>query len=129
MTDESDDVPGMAEAVEARRKRRKLSPGGFASAAGLTPTGLAPVRKGTRKDYSEKTTVGVARALRWPLDWYDRLLAGEDPASFPDVDHGDVETTGAGEEADDLKATVERLTAVVERLDQAVRDHWPRAAP
>lgn len=83
MTEET--VPGMAEAVEGRRRELRLRPGQFAQAAGLTPQGLDPVRKGIRRSYSEKTLDGVAQALRWPTDWYDRLQAGEDPTALSDA--------------------------------------------
>jgi transcriptional regulator with XRE-family HTH domain len=88
VTDETT-VPGMGEAIETRRKSLRLQPGQFAKAAGLTPQGVDPVRKGFRRNYSEKTLIGVAIALRWPLDWYDRLIAGEDPKTWPTVIHAE----------------------------------------
>lgn len=90
-------VPGMAEAIERRRRELGLSPGDFATAAGLTRQGLDPVRKGYRRAYQDKVRLGVARALAWPLDAIDRLLAGEDPATFAHTTHatGNV-TIGVG---------------------------------
>lgn len=79
----SDTVPGMAEAINQRRKQLGLTPGQFATAAGLTRQGLGRVQKGVRAGYQDRTLLGVARALRWPADWYDRLLRGEDWAHFP----------------------------------------------
>jgi hypothetical protein len=79
----ADLVPGMAEAVEKRRWDLGLNPSAFAEAAGLTLPGTMPVRKGVRRNYEEKTRRGIARALQWPIDWYERLLAGEDPETFP----------------------------------------------
>lgn len=80
-------VPGMADAIEKRRKDLGMSPGEFAAAAGLTAPGLAPVRKGYRRAYQDKVKLGVARALEWPVDAVDRLLAGErvepDPPTTP----------------------------------------------
>lgn len=75
----------MAQAVERRRLALDLSLGDFERISGLTRQGLLPVRNGVRKAYSEKTRRGVARALRWPIDWYDRLLAGEDPDTLADA--------------------------------------------
>lgn len=82
-----DEVPGMAEAIEARRLDRQLSPTAFAKAAGLTTQGLVPVRRGLRRDYHDKVRTGVARALAWPLDWYDRIQAGD--TDLPDTEHPD----------------------------------------
>lgn len=81
MTDEV--VPGMAEAIEARRKELNLSPGQFAKDAGVTPQGLRAVRRGFRRNYQHKLKVGVARALRWQDDSIDRLLAGDPPVELP----------------------------------------------
>lgn len=75
-------VPGMAEAIEGRREQLHLSPGDFAHSAGLTAQGLAPVRRGYRRQYQAKVRNGVARALRWPTDWYSRLIDGEDWQAF-----------------------------------------------
>lgn len=100
-----DKVPGMAEAVEARRVARGLSPGQFAREAGLTAQGLVPVRRGERREYHDKVRVGVARALHWPLDWYDRIRDGQDGLLLPDTDH-----------ADKPQSDVERITALEHRL-------------
>lgn len=98
----------MAEAVEKRRRDRGLSPGGFADAAGLTPQGLAPVRAGQRKRYEDKTIVGVAKALAWSMDWYDRLVAGQ----FPD------EVDDRGEKApwEELLAQQREISEKLERI-------------
>jgi len=82
MSSDVDQVPGMAEAIEARRIVVGLTPGRFAAAAGLTSQGLMPVRRGLRRRYQDKVKLGVARALAWPPDALDRLMAGEDPATF-----------------------------------------------
>lgn len=70
-------VPGLAEAIESRRKQLRLSPGDFVSVTGLTAPGLAPLRKGHRRNYQEKLKLAVADALRWTPDSIDRLLRGE----------------------------------------------------
>lgn len=80
-------VPGMAEAIRRRAEQRGLTPGLFVELSGLTEPGLRPVREGVRKQYAAKTRRGVAVALAWPLDWYDRLLAGDSPDDFPTVEH------------------------------------------
>ncbi|QXC59363.1 hypothetical protein KSP35_13215 [Aquihabitans sp. G128] len=76
-------VPGMAEAIEQRRKELGMSPGDFTAATGLTGPGVMPVRKGYRRQYQDRVKLGVARALQWPPDAIDRLMAGEDPDPRP----------------------------------------------
>lgn len=125
MEDES--VPGMAEGVERRAAELGLSPSEFARRAGLTTAGLDPVRKGVRKNYAAKTRYGVARALRWPLDWYLRLTIGQDPATLPTVDHppllDDSDRLDIIEEA--LAEMREQIAEVVRRLDSGA----PRPSP
>lgn len=75
-------VPGMAEAIEHRMELLGMSPGEFAIQAGLSRTAVAHVRAGHRRAYQRRLTRGVAGALRWPNDWYARLLAGEDPREW-----------------------------------------------
>lgn len=96
----------MADAIEARRLARQLSPGAFARAAGLTTQGLVPVRRGLRRDYHDKVRTGVARALGWPLDWYDRLQAGD--TDLPDTEHPD-RPASDGERITALEHRVQRM--------------------
>lgn len=72
-------VPGMAVKIAQRMAELRLTPGDFAVSAGLTRQGLADVRAGLRKRYGQKTIFGVADALRWAPDWYERILNGDDP--------------------------------------------------
>lgn len=117
-------VPGMAEAVEKRAKELGLTPKSFAEHAKLTGPGLAPVRGGHRRGYEAKTLQGVARALRWPLDWYDRLVAGHDWRAFPDVDHPDVPLS-VEQRISRLEAQVADLLAMVTSLVAAERQQDP----
>ena len=77
-------APGMAEAIEARMAELGMGPTAVARAAGVTTQALVPVRRGYRRAYQIKLKHGVARALKWPADAIDRLLAGEDPSTFDD---------------------------------------------
>ena len=123
MADNNHEVPGMAAAIEGRRRQLKLRVGEFVEAAGLTGPGLDPVRKGYQRRYSERTTDGVATALRWPLDWYDRLVAGEDWHDFPDTDH-----TAPGDSPppwEELLAGQREVTAALERLAQVIEARLP----
>lgn len=108
-------VPGMKEAIDARRAQRHLSPGEFAAAAGLTEQGLAPVRRGARRAYQDKVRRGVAVALAWPLDWYDRILAGQNPAKFPDTEHPN-QPLSDKDRINALEARVNELAEMVERI-------------
>lgn len=81
-----DTVPGLSEAIERRRLERGLTLKEFAAAAGVTPQGLAPLRKGYRRNYREKLKIGVCTALGWTADSVDRLLKGLPPA--PAADYG-----------------------------------------
>lgn len=117
------EVPGMAEAIEQRRLERQLSPGDFAEAAGLTRQGLVPVRRGKRRDYQAKVRHGVARALAWPADWYDRLLAGEDWRAFPDGEHPATRSTDARLTA--VEAEVVEIRQILGRVEQAIERREP----
>lgn len=91
--------------------RLGLSPSAFAAAAGVTPQGLAPLRRGERKQYQVKLKVGAARALRWSEDSIDRLLRGEEPIELPNGDP--VERTLS----DRLDLVDEKLELILRRLD------------
>jgi len=122
-----DVVPGMAEAIDKRRLELGLSMGGFAKAAGLTRAGLAPVVNGERRDYQDKTRFGLARALHWPVDALDRLMAGEDPATF---EHSPPKPTVEAR----LAQIEQQITAAQVQLDQLARrlaspDAQPPARP
>ena len=52
----------------------KRSSSGHAVCSG---PGIAPVRHGYLRDYQASTKLAIARALEWPPDAIDRLLAGE----------------------------------------------------
>lgn len=81
-----DTVPGMAEAIEARRAALNLTVEGLAAAAGLTRPGIKPLREGQRRNYSTATLRGVAEALGWHRDWYDRLQQGASGGELIDPD-------------------------------------------
>lgn len=83
MADES--VPGMADAIDARMRSLHLSPTDLERRSGLSSPQCLDVRAGKRKGYAMKTRRGIAQALRWPIDWYDRLVAGDDGAAIETV--------------------------------------------
>lgn len=118
-----DEVEGMAEAVEARRKERGLSPSDLATVAGLTIQGLAPVRNGKRRQYQDRVRNGVARALAWPTDWYERLEAGEDWRTFPEPSPAapPPPPTASDATTPELLQAVRDLTQVVRELREDMR--------
>lgn len=77
-------MPGMAQAIEERRLERGLTLTAFANAAGVTPQGLVPLRKGYRRNYREKLKIGVCTALGWTADSIDLLLNGQPPVRATD---------------------------------------------
>lgn len=114
-----DTVPGMAEAIAKRMRQRKLTPSSLAERTGLTQQGLAPLRRGERRNYQDRLKLPVADALGWTPDSIDRLLRGEPAIEL---------TPGAGAGEDDLRAAVARLiegvadlTARVGRLERKGR--------
>jgi hypothetical protein len=118
----------MAEAIHHRAEQRGLSPSRFAEAAGLTEPGLKPVRDGVRKQYALKTRRGVAVALGWPLDWYDRLVAGDDWRSFPEAEHAATPASDRSRLAaveQELTAIREALAVVVDRVEELARRQPP----
>lgn len=109
-------VPGMAEAVAARMNKLGLSPTELERASGLSNPQCLDVREGRRKRYMHKTRLGIARAFRWPLDWYDRLLDGEDASTFPDTDHP-------------LDLSLEERLSALEQKVQLLADQIEQAEP
>lgn len=106
----------MAEAINNRIAQREFGTiESLAQAAGLTTEALIPVRKGFRKNYARKTRLGLAKALAWPLDWYERLLAGDDPAEFPTVENGHVRIT-VEDRVTALEEAVQRIEGTLRRL-------------
>lgn len=122
VTDVADVVDGMAEAIKGRMDDLGLTPGLFIDLTGLTGPGLANVRKGHRRAYEPATIRGVAVALRWPLNWYERVQAGEDWRAFPTEEHRPAPRSNADrinaleDEMADVRRTIAALTDRVQRL-------------
>jgi transcriptional regulator with XRE-family HTH domain len=107
-------VPGMAEAIERRRRELGLSPGEFAERAGITRQGAGNVRRGVRRQYHDKVKLGVARALGWRADAIDRLLIGEQPVELDEPNPPEPGIELIRRELEELRAEVSRLNARVE---------------
>ena len=105
-------IPGMAEAIEARRRLLNLSVGELAAIAGITPQALSGYRKGERRDSpaADRTKRGLAIALQWPGDWYERLDAGEDASTFQSPTWAEDRLRGLREERARIEAEIAELT-------------------
>lgn len=112
-------VPALRDAVEQRRKALGLGPGALAEAAGVTNEGLMPLRKGYRKQYQERLTAGVCRALGWTTDSIDRILAGDQPVLADQQAGGRVEV---------LEEQISSLLVEVARLARVVRQQGEQLA-
>jgi hypothetical protein len=109
--DQYEVVPALRDAIESQRKRLGLSPGALAVAANVTPQGLMSLRKGYRKQYQERLTAGVCRALGWTTDSIDRILAGGEPQLVEQPADGHL--NGLEEQISSLLVEVARLARVV----------------
>jgi transcriptional regulator with XRE-family HTH domain len=83
-------VPALASAIEARRDQLGLSPTELAERAGVTLPGLAPLRRGERRAYQDRLTVGVEDALSWPRGTIRSILAGRPAPDLQAPIHTDV---------------------------------------
>ncbi len=74
---------------------------------------------GRAEGISDRTARGAAVALSWPKEAVQRLLGGEDPATFPDVDHDDEERPPPWEQLLEgqqrISDRLERLAEILER--------------
>lgn len=111
-----DDVPGLADAIERRRRDLGLTVGDLARVTGITRQGLAPLREGKRKAYQERLTMPVCRALGWRSDAIERLMQGLAPVELDAVEP-DPDPTSVMQ----LRAELERTTAAIAELQQRLQ--------
>jgi len=111
-------VPDMAEAIEARMAALKITPTDLAERTGLSLPGLAPVRKGYRRNYRAQLRWALCAALRWTPDSVDRLLRGE-PAVELDAEEPEA-TPPAGDA--DVRASVDEALAAMGASIASLRD-------
>lgn len=57
-------VPGLAEAISRRRRQLGMDVADLVQETGLTRPGLAPLLRGERRNYQDRLTLAVCRALR-----------------------------------------------------------------
>jgi DNA-binding XRE family transcriptional regulator len=95
--------------VETRRKELGYSPTTLAAATGLSPQGLAPIRRGVVKAYQERLTRPLCVVFGWSPDSIERIIAGLDP-----IDVSAVEDEG-------LRATVRKHEERIDQLERLVQ--------
>ena len=122
-------IPGLAEAIEDRRRQLGLTIGELAEAAGLTRQGLDPLRRGERRSYEDRTIFGIARALRWRGDWYQVISDGGGLEDLPtEIQAVTRPETPARLSDVELVATLRRLTEAVDRLERRLAEEDARRA-
>lgn len=101
----------MADAIETRRRQLRIAKGQMAELAGVNRETLRPVRAGLLRDYNDETIFGLARALRWPVDWYERLKRGE-----PAVDENGEADPRVSDRLDDLERRADELERLLREV-------------
>lgn len=72
----------LANAIEGRRKELDYTPTGLAEATGLSLQALKNIRRGEVRQYQERLTMPLTKALRWTPDSIERLLHGDEPVTW-----------------------------------------------
>jgi DNA-binding XRE family transcriptional regulator len=106
--------------VKNRRTARKLAVADLAAAAGISRPTWYSVEKADHPP-SVETQVGVARAFQIGVDWYDRLIAGQEPVEIDAPPGGEPVVAGlsAGGEVSqpDAAGMESRLLAEIAKVD------------
>ncbi len=102
--------------VKARREDLHLTQSALAEKAGLSLAIVQVIEGGRKESYRRSTLVALARALDWPKDAIDRLLAGDDPETFEEPEGG----PSSQDDQQDYNSTIARLSpeaqAVIDRI-------------
>jgi hypothetical protein len=125
-------VPGLGEAIEARRKQLYNGPLAFAQAAGVTLAGLTPLRRGYRRAYQERLTTPVCRALGWTTDSIDRLLRGEPPVELEPAAEQAITRPSPADDSPEVLALVAEVkgsVAAIQRELTALAERIARLEP
>lgn len=91
------DLAKFGEAIKARRLWLGLTQNQAAQKAGVSDTTWGSVEAGNQS--SERTTVGIVRALQWPPDAFDRIQRGEDLVDWEINDNKVVDLMASLEES------------------------------
>jgi transcriptional regulator with XRE-family HTH domain len=106
----------VAEAVRRRRLALGLTvPEACAASAGMVSVAVWSILENARQDrYKERSLAGVAKALQWPPDAIERVLAGEDPALLT--------AAPADDRAETVEQRVEALAAKLGELERSLAE-------
>lgn len=111
-------LDGLAEAVRTRMRELRLAPKDLEPRSGLTAQQWQHVRTGRRRNYQSRTIFGVAKALEWEPDWYDRILRGEAPVPRSTRSSAHVHGEVPEELPDRLGALEERMATMTTNYDE-----------
>jgi transcriptional regulator with XRE-family HTH domain len=111
-------------AVKARRLIRRLSMREAAKIGGISVSAWSELEQDRHEVPSYATQRAVAAALDWPLDWWDRLAAGEDVPTVAgqsaDAWAGPPAAETVDERLDRIERMVRASAATLTRLDGRV---------
>ena len=117
--------------IRQRRESLKLSMRAAAKLAGVSPTAWSALEAGKHPP-TTTTQRRVALALQWPIDWLDRVAAGEGVEVNPPPDEVAVLRGLVADLSDrvvTLEQQLEALTDAVAERSSAPRVPAPRSAP
>jgi hypothetical protein len=96
----------LAARVEARRRELGFTPTTLIDATGLSAQALKNIRQGEIRQYQERLTIPLTRALRWTPDSIDRLLRDEEATPLVDEAFDAIEWHREPPEVGPLRAAV-----------------------
>jgi transcriptional regulator with XRE-family HTH domain len=127
------DVPQsahLADAIKARRLEKGWDIQRFVDETGITRQGLQPLLRGEVRNYQDRLTLAVTKALDWTPDSIERLMRGEPPertngpdnpseALIAEVADLRMRLVDLQALADEAMPAIEELTRRVVRLEAA----------
>lgn len=111
----------MVEAFARRCDELRLTLNDLVDRSGLTRQGIANVKNGHERHYHKATIYGIAEALEWEPDWYDRLRAGKKPK--PAISRSD---DGPRSEVGELRRAVRELLLDAKDRERRIADYDAR---
>lgn len=107
--------------VKQRRTQLKLGVGTAATRAEISRQTWYSLERGAYPPNTD-TQRGVARALRLAPDWYDRLMAGDEPVAYADEEVALYPPAGVREdESSGVERLEEAISDVARRVEQLER--------
>jgi len=105
----------LSDAIESRMTQLGIGPSELAERAGVSLPGLAPLRRGDRKNYQTRLTAPVEDALKWPHGTIHAILDGADPPPA-------ITVLSVVDELAAIQASLHRLFALLESQTAALSD-------